>query len=59
MTAIIQPDPSTIGPLWLIYAITWLLETVGLGIIWQQPGPAICGFFGMGSVLAWGWLTAH
>ena len=56
MTAIIRPDPNEVCPLWLIYSITWLLQTVGLGIIWKQPGPAVCGFFGMGAVVVWSWM---
>jgi putative membrane protein len=59
MTAIIRPEPSAIAPLWLVYGLTWLLESVGLGIIWRQPGPATCGFLGMGSMLLWAWLAAH
>lgn len=59
MTAILRPDPGPISPLWLVYAITWLLETIGLGIFWRQPGPAVCGFLGMGSMLTWAWLTTR
>jgi putative membrane protein len=40
-----------------VYAITWLLEVVGLGVVWGQPGPAICGFVSMGAMLAWAWLA--
>ena len=57
MTAIIRPDPTEICPLRLIYGLTWLLQTVGLGIIWKQPGPAVCGFLGMGAMVAWAWVT--
>jgi hypothetical protein len=59
MTTVIRPEPSAIAPLWLVYGLTWLLESVGLGIIWKQPGPAACGFLGMGSVLLWAWLAAY
>lgn len=42
-------------PLLLVYTITWLLQTVGQGLFWSQPGPATCGFLAMGAlvVLAW------
>ena len=59
MTTVIRPEPSAIAPLWLVYGLTWLLESVGLGIIWKQPGPAACGFLGMGSVLLWAWLATY
>jgi hypothetical protein len=36
-----------------IYAITWVLETIGLAFFWGMPGPALCGFFGMGAMLTW------
>ena len=59
MTVAIQPEPGDIAPLWLVYGLTWLLESVGLGVIWKQPGPALCGFLGMGSMLLWAWLAGH
>ncbi|MBN1640502.1 MAG: carotenoid biosynthesis protein [Anaerolineae bacterium] len=54
MTLIVRPAELPQG-LVLVYALTWLLETVGLGIFWRQPGPALCGFAGMGGMLLW-WL---
>ena len=57
MTAILQPRQLPEKPLALIYAITWLLETVGLGVFWKQPAPALCGFLGMGGMLAWMWFV--
>jgi putative membrane protein len=59
MTAIARPDRLPAAPLGLIYAITWLMETVGLGVIWRQPGPALCGFLGMGGILLWAWLASR
>jgi uncharacterized membrane protein len=56
MTAVVRPAPLPLGPLHLIYAITWLLETIGLAIFWGQPRPALVGFLGMGAMLAWAWL---
>jgi putative membrane protein len=45
-------------PLVSIYVLTWLLETIGLGVLWRQPGPAACGFAGMGGLLLWAWIAA-
>jgi putative membrane protein len=57
MTVLLAPDVLPAGPLHLIYGLTWLLETFGLGILWRQPGPAAFGFLGMGGILLWGWLV--
>jgi putative membrane protein len=57
MTAVLCPPELPEMPLALIYTITWLLETVGLGVFWRQPGPALCGFLGMGGMLGWAWLA--
>jgi putative membrane protein len=59
ITALVQPRECPDMSLALIYAITWLLQTVGLGVFWKQPGPALCGFFGMGGMLTWAWLASH
>ncbi len=56
MTALLRPVDLPAQPLSLIYAITWLLETVGLGLFWGQPRPAIIGFISMGALLLWAWL---
>ena len=42
------PSELYVGPLALVYALTWILQTIGQGIFWAQPGPAIVGFFGSG-----------
>jgi putative membrane protein len=55
MTAILRPGALPTGPLQLIYLLTWILETFGLGVLWRQPGPAACGFLGMGSILLLVW----
>ena len=57
ITLAIRPSGLPTSSLALVYAITWILETIGLGVFWRQPGPAICGFFGMGALLAWSWLA--
>jgi putative membrane protein len=63
MTAVLRtgfcPGALPAVPLILIYLLTWLLETVGLGLIWKQPGPAACGFVGMGGMLLWAWIAAR
>lgn len=41
--------PST--PMLLIYAVTWILQTIGQFFFWQQPGPALVGFIAMGIML--------
>jgi len=56
ITAIVRPGPLPAEPLSLVYAITWLLETAGLGILSRRPGPALAGFLGMGGMLTWAWL---
>ncbi|GAB4411919.1 MAG: carotenoid biosynthesis protein [Anaerolineae bacterium] len=54
ITAVVRPGPLPTRPLMLIYAITWLLESLGLFFFWGLPGPALVGFAGMGSLL---WLA--
>ena len=39
----------------LVYTTAWLLESVGLGLFFQLPGPAIGGFVGMGLFAALAW----
>ncbi len=57
ITAIAAPPTIPTGQLGMVYGITWLLETVGLGMLWRQPGPALCGFLGMGAMLLWAMLV--
>ncbi|NUQ06250.1 MAG: carotenoid biosynthesis protein, partial [Anaerolineae bacterium] len=40
-----------VAPLLLIYGITWFLETFGLILFWNQPGPGIAGGVVMGVFL--------
>jgi putative membrane protein len=51
ITALVRPGPLPARPLMLIYAITWLLESIGLIFFWELPGPGSVGFIGMGSLL--------
>lgn len=49
----IQRATLPVTPLMVIYAITWLLEFIGLLFFWGAPGPALVGFAGMGLMLVW------
>ncbi|MGQ0600180.1 MAG: carotenoid biosynthesis protein [Anaerolineales bacterium] len=42
-------------PLALIYTLTWILQTIGLGLFWGQSGPALFGFLGMGMFVVMFW----
>ncbi len=53
ITALARPRDLPLTPLVAVYAITWLLQTIGQGLFWFQPGPAVCGFLGMGGMLLW------
>ncbi len=55
ITWIAGPRDLPIVPLIGVYAITWLLQTVGQGLFWSQPGPAAFGFLGMGAMVLWAW----
>ena len=45
-------------PLLVIYSITWVFQVVALGVFWEQPGPALAGFAGMGVFALWAWRKA-
>lgn len=55
ITAVIKPKPLPLRPLLLIYTITWALESTGLLLFWNLPGPALAGFAGMGFFVWQGW----
>ncbi len=48
LTYITNPTDLPARPLSLVYVLTWILQTLGQGIFWSQPGPAIFGFIGSG-----------
>lgn len=48
ITFIIRPPKIPIRPLFLIYTLTWLMETAGLLKFWRLTIPAFMGFIGMG-----------
>lgn len=55
ITLVVRPKNLPIGPLALVYVLTWILQTIGQGIFWSQPGPAVAGFLvsGIFVLLAW------
>lgn len=55
VTAIIRPPRFRLGPHLTIYAIVWLLQSIGQLIFWDLHGPAIVGFIVMGGFLAMGY----
>ena len=55
ITYIANPKDIPLSPLVLIYILTWLLQTIGQGIFWSQPGPAFFGFIGMGLFVVFAW----
>jgi lycopene beta-cyclase len=48
ITLVANPKDLPVGPLALVYVLTWILQTIGQGIFWSQPGPAVVGFLGSG-----------
>lgn len=48
ITLLANPKDLPLGPLALVYVLTWILQTIGQGIFWGQPGPAIIGFLACG-----------
>jgi lycopene cyclase domain-containing protein len=55
LTLIVRPSQLPVAPLLLIYTLTWLFQAVGLGVFWDQAGPALTGFLGMGIFCLWAW----
>ena len=55
ITIIIRPEKLSVVPLLMIYTSIWLLKSVGLGIFWDIPGPALVGFIFMGAVTVIAW----
>ena len=61
LTLAANPKDLPVRPLMLVYVLTWLLQTIGQGVFWAQPGPAMFGFLGMGIfvLLAFGNRISH
>jgi len=55
ITLAVNPKDLPLIPLALLYTLTWILQTIGQGVFWAQPGPAIVGFLGSGVFV---WLAA-
>ena len=55
LTIAARPKDLPSQALLLVYILTWLLQSIGQGLFWSQPGPAMFGFVGMGIFvwLAW------
>lgn len=53
ITAVAQPPKVPVIPLFLIYIITWFLQSVGQALFWQMVGPALVGFIAMGLFVYW------
>lgn len=55
ITALVLPllrlDRLSLRPLLIIYAITWIFETIGQLLFWGLPGSALVGFVVMGTLL--------
>jgi len=58
LTLVANPRHLPVGPLSLVYVLTWALQTIGQGIFWSQPGPAIFGFFGAGIFILLAWFRS-
>ena len=52
ITVLARPSALPTRPLFVIYALTWLIETMGLILFWGMYGPAAAGFIGMGLFVA-------
>lgn len=49
ITVIVRPSKIPLRPLFLIYSLTWLMETAGLLKFWKLTIPAFMGFIAMGT----------
>jgi uncharacterized membrane protein len=50
---LLKLDRLPISPLLQVYALTLVLEFIGLLVFWGLPGPALVGGLGMGAMLGW------
>lgn len=55
LTALVRPAPLSSTPLFVVYVITWLLQSIGLAFFWGMPGPALVGFVAMGAFVLSAW----
>lgn len=54
ITAIAAPSRLPLLPLFVVYVITWMLQTIGQLFFWDLAGPAAVGFFVMGIFIIFG-----
>jgi putative membrane protein len=59
ITAIVRPGQLAAPIFVAVYAITWFLQTVGQGLFWQMPGPALVGGVVMGFFLLLAYLRVQ
>jgi putative membrane protein len=57
VTLLVRPQPVPVAPLLPIFGLVWFLETFGLFVWWNLPGPAVVGGLAMGSLLIWAGLA--
>ncbi len=55
VTLLVNPRELPPLPLVLVYAAVWFLQSVGQAVFWGQPGPALVGSVGMGSLMLLAW----
>lgn len=55
ITVLARPPALPTRPLFVVYTLTWLIETVGLVLFWGLYGPAVAGFAGMGIFVLAAW----
>ncbi|MCS6993173.1 MAG: carotenoid biosynthesis protein [Anaerolineales bacterium] len=55
VTLVVHPARLPVGLLSLVYILTWFLQTIGQGIFWGQPGPALFGFLACGLFVFLAW----
>ena len=51
VTLVIRPSHLPTIPLLIVYGVVWFLQSFGQFFFWNQPGPAVVGFFVMGFFL--------
>lgn len=54
-TLAVRPTRLPVDLLFLVYILTWFLQTIGQGIFWGQPGPAFFGFLACGLFVFLAW----
>ncbi len=55
ITVLVRTPALPTRPLFVVYALTWAIETMGLVMFWGLYGPAVAGFIGMGLIVAAVW----